>query len=376
MRRDLYRTSTAVLRAHEGKTVPGAVIASLSIPWGQARGTRTWAGAAITWSGPATWPRSPAASWRRVPATTPGAILEYLAATQEADGHWPQNMWVGGETYWSSIQLGETALPVLLVDLLHREGVVTDERARADSGPWSAGRSSTSLHHGPSSQEDRWENERGFTPFTLAAMIAALLVAAELAERAGRYGRRRVPAGDGRCLERRHRALDLRRGDRRWPAASASTATICGSPRPMIGGSRSSTAGHLEFWYRPSTRDQFAPADIVSPDALAYVRFGLRAPDDPRIVNTIKVIDATLKVETPYGPCWHRYSHDGYGEKADGSPFDGEHGYGRAWPLLTGERAHYELAAGRPAEAMRLLRAMERFAGDGGLIPEQVWDTA
>ena len=87
------------------------------------------------------------------------------------------------------------------------------------------------------------------------------------------------------------------------------------------------------------------------------------------------MVDATLKVDTPSGPCWHRYSHDGYGEKGDGSPFDGKHGYGRAWPLLTGERAHYELAAGRPAEAVRLMRAMERFAGDGGLIPEQVWDT-
>ena len=86
---------------------------------------------------------------------------------------------------------------------------------------------------------------------------------------------------------------------------------------------------------------------MVSLDALAFVRFGLRAPDDPRIVNTVKVIDATLKVDTPRGPAWHRYQGDGYGEHADGGPFDGT-GIGRAWPLLTGERAHYELAAGRP----------------------------
>ena len=50
-------------------------------------------------------------------------------------------------------------------------------------------------------------------------------------------------------------------------------------------------------------------------------------------------------------------------------------GIGRAWPLLTGERAHYELAAGRRDEAVRLLHAMESFAGDGGMIPEQVWDS-
>ncbi len=104
------------------------------------------------------------------------------------------------------------------------------------------------------------------------------------------------------------------------------------------------------------------------------MRFGLRAADDPRIVNTVKVIDALLKVETPYGPAWHRYNDDGYGEHEDGSPFDGA-GIGRAWPLLTGERAHYELSAGHRDEAGRLLRALEAFANEGGLIPEQIWDS-
>ena len=108
------------------------------------------------------------------------------------------------------------------------------------------------------------------------------------------------------------------------------------------------------------------PTQIVSPDALALVRFGLRAADDPRIVNTVKVIDALLKVETPFGPAWHRYNEDGYGEHADGAPFDGT-GIGRAWPLLTGERAHYELAAGparrRPEAARRTWRPSPATAG-------------
>jgi glucoamylase len=103
------------------------------------------------------------------------------------------------------------------------------------------------------------------------------------------------------------------------------------------------------------------------------VRFGLRTADDLRIVNTVKVIDALLKVETPLGPAWHRYNDDGYGEHEDGAPFDGT-GTGRAWPLLTGERAHYELAAGRTQEAERLLRSMAAFANEGGMISEQVWD--
>src|SRR5439155_21943005 len=119
---------------------------------------------------------------------------------------------------------------------------------------------------------------------------------------------------------------------------------------------------------RPPQQSPGPAALLVSLDALAFVRFGLRAPDDPRSVSTVKDIDAPPKVDTPQGPAWHRYQGDGYGEHADGTPFDGT-GIGRAWPLLTGERAHYELAAGRPRAAEELAQALEAFAGDSGLLP-------
>jgi glucoamylase len=114
--------------------------------------------------------------------------------------------------------------------------------------------------------------------------------------------------------------------------------------------------------------------EMVSPDALALVRFGLRAPDDPRILNTVKVIDALLRINLPQGPGWYRYNRDGYGEHEDGSPFDGS-GIGRPWPLLAGERAHYELAAGHPSSSEALLGVMENSTEASRLIPEQVWDT-
>ena len=82
-------------------------------------------------------------------------------------------------------------------------------------------------------------------------------------------------------------------------------------------------------------------------------------------------MDAVLKVDTPVGPCWHRYNHDGYGTRPDGSAFQGW-GKGRAWPLLTGERGHYEFAAGRDAKPY--IGAIEGFASKGGMLPEQVWD--
>ena len=142
---------------------------------------------------------------------------------------------------------------------------------------------------------------------------------------------------------------------------------------PETADAASPQSGFVPIKNRPWPRDDEPAYQIVSPDVLALVRFGLRAPDDPRIVDTIRAIDALLKVETSHGPVWRRYNGDRYGEHEDGSAFDGT-GVGRCWPLLTAERAHYEIAAGRLEDASRLLRTFEGLAGDSGLIPEQVWD--
>jgi glucoamylase len=131
--------------------------------------------------------------------------------------------------------------------------------------------------------------------------------------------------------------------------------------------------GFVPIKNRPPSEGRARAALTVSPDALALVRFGLRAADDFRITNTVAAIDALLKVDTRNGPAWRRYNGDGYGEHDNGRPFDGT-GIGRPWPLLTGERAQYELAAGRPDQAIALARAMEGFAGESQLLPEQVWD--
>jgi glucoamylase len=132
--------------------------------------------------------------------------------------------------------------------------------------------------------------------------------------------------------------------------------------------------GLIPIRNRPGENEALEAGLLISPDALALVRFGLRAADDPRILNTVKAIDSLLRRDLPTGSYWYRYNDDGYGEHADGAPFDGV-GVGRLWPLLTGERAHYELAAGRPQEARRLLAALEASASTGGLLPEQIWDS-
>lgn len=121
----------------------------------------------------------------------------------------------------------------------------------------------------------------------------------------------------------------------------------------------------------PGAQAEFPAREIVDAGFLELVRYGIRKPDDPLIVDSLRVVDAVLKVETPFGPGWRRYSHDGYGQREDGGPYQGW-GKGRAWPLLTGERGHYELAAQR--DVGPFIRAMEGFASASGLLPEQAWD--
>ena len=122
---------------------------------------------------------------------------------------------------------------------------------------------------------------------------------------------------------------------------------------------------------KPGNRATYPANQIVDGGFLELVRYGVRRPGDPLVEDSLKVVDAVLKVDTPKGPCWRRYNHDGYGQRDDGTAYDGW-GVGRAWPLLTLERAMYELSAGRDIDVY--VQAVEKFATGIGLIPEQIWD--
>jgi glucoamylase len=367
--RDLYRVSASVLRTHEAPNFPGALIASLSVPWGFSKGDDDLGGYHLV------WPRDMVESAGALLAA--GALADarravhYLATTQEADGHWSQNMWLDGTPYWPGIQMDETAFPILLVDLARREGALDDDEVRR---LWPMVRRAAGFLacNGPVTPQDRWEEDPGYSPFTLAVEVAALLAAADLADSQGH--------GLGASVLR-DTADAWNESIERWTYVTgtelAGRVGVDGyyvriAP-PERSDASSPALGFVPIKNRPPAQSQAPAAQIVSPDALALVRLGLRSPHDPRIVDTVRVIDALLKVDTPSGPAWHRYNDDGYGEHEDGSPFDGT-GRGRAWPLLTGERAHFELAAGRPEVARRLLHALETFANEGGMLPEQVWD--
>ncbi len=364
----LYRRSVAVLRTHLDKRQPGAGVASLSIPWGEsARADEPAGGYHLV------WPRDLhhqamgllAAGDRQAPVE----ILRYLRSRQQPDGRWLQNFWIDGRPYWEGLQLDEVGYPILLAHRLRDEGLLDRK-----PDPMVRRAADFLVAHGPVTPQDRWEENRGYSPHTLAVAVAALRAAAAVAEAAGE-------APQAATYHRVAQSWDRHIED--W------TFTDCGRLLP----------GHAEHYERialippadtgahlPECR-VFLPIRNLPPEAmyghsqccvvdggfLELVRLGLRAPDDPHVLKTLPVWDALCRRDTPCGPAWYRYNGDGYGEHDDGSPFDGT-GRGRLWPLLAGERGHYELAAGRdPAPC---IEALECFANEGGMLPEQVWDAA
>jgi glucoamylase len=371
--RDLYRVSTAVLMSHTNKSIPGAV-ASLAIPWGDSRGDDDILQGAyhLVWSrdlvqhGGGLLAAGALSEARR--------LLEYLQATQEPDGHWPQNMWVSGEPFWDGIQVDQAAQPILLTDLSLREGAI-GEADRAHYWPMLRAAAGYIVRNGASTEMDRWEEQEGYNAYTLGTMISSLLAAADWADAAGEtdlatYLRETADAWDA-CIDGwlyvRGTDLAKRLGIDGYYARILPP----GSVEPAAPGQE-----HARLRDQDAGDQDIPSHEVASVDALALVRYGLRAADDPKIVNTLKAIDATLKLETERGPIWHRYIADRFGEHDDGTPYDGENkGKGRAWPLLIGERAHYELARGDRGRAEELLVAMAAYAGDARLLSEQVWDT-
>jgi glucoamylase len=350
--------SSMVLRTHRDKTHPGAMTASLSVPWGNSRDDR--GGYHLVW--PRDLVQSATALLAFGAEQDARDTLGYLIATQKQDGSWYQNQWLGGTPYWQGLQLDETALPVLLAAYMaEREAlngiVVTDMVHRALCFIAATG---------PSSPQDRWEESAGVNIFTLSACIAALVAGAAF-------------------LPQPAREFALALADF-WNDRIESWTAVHGTPLAR----RLGVEGYYvrvappEVLCDPETlrsilnlknrsHDSAVPVDEeIGIDFLQLVRFGLRSANDPLIRDSITVVDALLKTDTPNGPAWHRYNGDGYGEHDDGRPFDGT-GRGRAWPLLTGERGHYELVAGN--DPLPYLKAMAAMTGPGGMMPEQVWDS-
>lgn len=358
----LYRTSAMVLKAHEDKTHQG-IIASLSVPWGEARGDGESGGYHLIWSRDMVSAASGFMAMGDMDA--PLRILDYLARTQKPDGSWPQNMWLDGRPYWGGIQLDEVAFPVILAWRLKKMGALKDDRYLMVKKA-----AAFLVAQGPVTEQDRWEENSGFSPFTLAAGVTALVCAAHWA----------LEAGDKKESEYLFETADYWSSRiEEWTFSECDCISkddtghflrIASAARESL--SREEELCHMEVFIKNAPgAETLHQGQVIDGGFLELPRLGVRAQDDEHVVKTLKLVDAVLRVETGYGPLFHRYNNDGYGERADGEPFSGV-GVGRLWPLLSGERGVYEAMAGRDPDAY--IKAMEGAANEGGLIPEQIWD--
>lgn len=364
-----YRTSAATLAAHHAADRPGAVVASLSIPWGAAKGDGDLGGYHLVW--PRDLVETAGGFLAAGDADEALAILDYLREVQEPSGRWPQNLWLDGRPYWRGVQMDECAFPILLADMLSRMDHLTGA-ARDRALPMVRRAAGYILMNGPATAEDRWEEDAGYSPFSLAVEIAALLGAADLLEADNDAAAATHLRETADCWNEQVEKWTFA-GDPDFCQSVGISGHYVRIAPPGATDRANATDGLTAIRNQTPDRSTLPVGEVISPDALALVRFGLRAADDPHILQTVKAIDHALRIELPQGPLWYRYTGDGYGEHEDGAPFDGT-GKGRPWPLLAGERAHYELAAGHPKAAEALLATLEASAGDGGLLPEQSWD--
>lgn len=364
-----FNMAAMVIKAQEDKTVSGANIASLTIPWGGGGNANTGgSGYRMIWS------RDLYHVFTAYMAVddkaAAGRALDFLFKVQQkADGSFPQNSGLNGTGGWGSLQMDEVAYPLIMAWQLGRFDKETYEKHVKRAADFI-------VKTGPSSPQERWEERPGYSPSTIAAEIAGLVCAADIAKR----------NGDTASAELYLKtADDWQANIEKWTVTTKGKYGDGNYYLRITANGKPDAGEKVELNNNAGT---FYEHEIVDAGFLELVRLGIKPADDPLIVKSLKVIDQLLKVETPSGPAFYRYNNDGYGEMDDGRKWnwDGKYtGKGRPWPLLSGERGQYELAA-CSASAQKAgfdyactagysrLNHMLAFANEAYMLPEQIWD--
>ncbi len=383
-----FNMAAMVLRAFEDKTTRGGNVASLSVPWGGGNnGNETTTGYHLVWSRDL----YQVATAQMALGDNAAAIraLEYLFKYQQRDdGSFPQISWLDGRTVGDSIQMDEISYPLILAYQLGKTDKTTYEKNIKKSADYIA-------KNGPFTKQERWEEESGYSPSTIAAEIAGLVCAAEIAKMNG------DEASARRWLET---ADNWQSNIENWTATRTGKYGDGNYYLRLSQNGKPDSGEKLELGNGAGTFDE---REIVDAGFLELVRLGIKSPDDALIQKSLKVVDEVLKVNTPNGECWYRYNHDGYGDTYEGNRWNWDttwRGNGHLWALLTGERGQYELAIAEQwhenwvkeekekrknpnypikkvkrrwlPEAYSRLDAMLAFSNDGLMIPEQIWDRA
>jgi glucoamylase len=351
-----FNMAALILKGLEDKTHRGAMIASPSIPWGGGPNANE-----PTISGyHAVWARDlyqVATAFLAIgDRASANRALNYLFKVQQKqDGSFPQNSWVDGRPIGGGLQMDQVGLPLVLAYQLQQ----TDENTWLRHVKPAA---DFIVRQGPYTQQERWEEKPGYSPSAIAAEIAGLVCAAQIA----------VINRDESSAQ-----LYLKKADEWARAVETWTATATGSHAKakyflrITENDDPNDGARIEI---NSGGGSFDERQIVDAGFLELVRLGIKPAGDPLIERSLGIIDRLIKVDTPGGSAWYRYNHDAYGERPDGGDYDGRTGVGRLWTLLSGERGEYDVARGDMAAARKRLNAMMAFANDGLMIPEQVWD--
>ncbi|MFI9272068.1 glucodextranase DOMON-like domain-containing protein [Kitasatospora sp. NPDC052896] len=381
--RSTYYLDANVIKSSEDKTYPGAIVASLASPWGQAVDAGTLVGGKPVYYG----------SYREVfgrdlyeaftglladgdTATARAATLFLFDRQQLPTGELPRNSLVNGEPApdTGGDQLDETAYPILMAYL---SGLT------ADNALWSQHIKPAAdflVSHGPSYGVERWEEQPGYSPSTIAAEIAGLTAASAIAQRHGDHA-------DAQLYQAT--ADDFQRDVKDWTVTSSGPDSTSPYFIRLSKTGDPNAAISYNLGNGGPTLDQ---RTVVDGGFQELVRLGELPPSDPVFTNSLGVLDRQLAVRTPSGVGYYRYgnaasagSADGYGDcstshsqipcSTAGQPWPTtDTGTGHLWPVLSGERAESAIAAGDEATAAALLSSMIGSASGVGLVPEQVWE--
>ena len=358
--RQVYLTSAMMLAASEDKTTPGAFIASPSSPWAWGNPGGSTTGYHSVWGRDAYQVGTALLAMGDTAAAT--RIVRFLLDVQsKSDGGMPQYSLVDGTPMASGVQLDQVALPIVLAWQVSLPGSTIWPQVKAAADYLTRWRDIGSGLAAPASGQERWEEKAGYSPSTIAAAIAGLVCAADIA--AGR--------GDTvRAASYLDTAKDWAAKVKSWTITS--TGPLSAQPYFL----RLSRTGDPNAGTSMNTGNGGPTVDersVVDAGFLELVRLGVLPADDPDIVASLKVTDSTIAAKIGKHTYYYRYNHDGYGEAPEGSAWSmSSGGKGRLWPLLSGERGEYNLAAG--VSAAPQLAAMAAAASPVGLLSEQVWD--
>jgi glucoamylase len=351
---DQYYLAAMTLKSIQDKT-NGAMIAGPGTPWGDSSGDANKGGYHIVWSRDLF--KFASALIAAGDKDTANQAVNFLFNKQvQADGHFPQNTFVNGQVYWKGIQMDEAAMPIILAWKLNRVDLWSKIKPTAEY----------LAKNGPRTGQERWEEMGGYSPSTIAAEIAGLVCAADLATQAG------DPGASAYYLQK---ADEWRNNIANW------TFTTNGS------------FGNNQYYIRiddnqdPNDRSHdlnfgngggpHKAPDVIDGGFLELVRMGAMSPNDWTILETIPEYDLILKQTIAGKDAWFRYNYDGYGEKNNGDSYTGNDGRGRLWPIFTAERGIYEVSkAQKGSEGVKYLQDLKGFSSPVGFIPEQVWNNS